>query len=401
MATAAAEKPEKPYPEFPLFAHQNGQWCKKIRGKQWFFGPWRDPDAALRKYLDEVDEIQAGRDVRRVHSSHVDQRDLTVHDLCNLYLERQQARVDKDEISGHQFTDCYRSCRFMVRHFGKFMRVSSLQATDFQQLREAFPDTWGTHKAGNEITRMRGVFRWGADSELIARVPTFGPDFRKPSRLVKRRDRQQREVGRGGKLDFTTEELQTLLKASKGWLKACILLGINGGMGNADCGRLSTAFFDPKSGWYDLPRHKTGIDRRFPLWPETIKAIRDAMMQRPIAKDDADDSLCFLTSHGRPLWWEVKKSNGEVYKRDNITQAFTKLCISCDVSRQGRGFYSLRRTFETVAGATKDQVAVDFVMGHADESMAAVYRQGIEDERLRAVCDHVRKWLKKTPAKKK
>ena len=43
---------------------------------------------------------------------------------------------------------------------------------------------------------------------------------------------------------------------------------------------------------------------------------------------------------------------------------------------------------ETIGGeSSRDQVAVDAIMGHVDPSMAAVYRGGISDERFRAVTD--------------
>ncbi len=61
--------------------------------------------------------------------------------------------------------------------------------------------------------------------------------------------------------------------------------------------------------------------------------------------------------------------------------------------RPGLNFYALRHTFETVGGESRDQVAVDHVMGHAREDMASVYREKVSDERLKAVADHVRAWL--------
>jgi integrase len=146
------------------------------------------------------------------------------------------------------------------------------------------------------------------------------------------------------------------------------------------------------------------VDRRFQLWPETIKAIRAAMLERPIAKNDEHEDLCFLTSRGMPIWFESSNTKSSGF-RDSVSKAFTALCSTCGVARSQRGFYSLRRTFETVAGDSKDQVAVDVVMGHTDSSMAGVYRQGLEDQRLIDVGKHVRNWLfppkaKKKPAKK-
>jgi len=76
---AARTKPDKPHRDFPLTAHPNGQWCKKIRYKLHYFGPWDDPDAALERYLDTKDDLLAGRTPRN-------RGGLTVRELVNRFL---------------------------------------------------------------------------------------------------------------------------------------------------------------------------------------------------------------------------------------------------------------------------------------------------------------------------
>jgi hypothetical protein len=53
----------------------------------------------------------------------------------------------------------------------------------------------------------------------------------------------------------------------------------------------------------------------------------------------------------------------------------------------------MRHVFRTVADGAKDQPAADLMMGHEVEHMSSHYREGIADERLQTVADHVRGWL--------
>jgi hypothetical protein len=43
-------RPPKPYPGFPLTPHATRRWCKKIKGKVYYFGRWDDPEGALPEY---------------------------------------------------------------------------------------------------------------------------------------------------------------------------------------------------------------------------------------------------------------------------------------------------------------------------------------------------------------
>ena len=70
-----------------------------------------------------------------------------------------------------------------------------------------------------------------------------------------------------------------------------------------------------------------------------------------------------------------------------------KLLDRLGIHRPGLTFYSLRHTFEIIGGEVKDQVVVDLLMGHCDESMAAHYREGISDQRRLDVVNHIHTWL--------
>jgi integrase len=153
------------------------------------------------------------------------------------------------------------------------------------------------------------------------------------------------------------------------------------------------------NGWIDYARPKTGIDRRCPLWPETVDALRAAIAERPEPKDQADAELVFVTKYGKRWVRErvTKDKDGAIancVRIDGVALQFGKQMRSLSINgRRGLGFYSLRHSFRTVADATKDFPAIRLIMGHADGSIDDVYREHIENERLIAATEHVRQWL--------
>jgi integrase len=375
-------KPSKPYPGFPLFPHATGRWCKKIRGKFHYFGKWDNPDAALKKYLDQRDDLHAGRTPRG------DVSGLTIADLCNHFLNAKRRSLDPGELVDRTFRAYYLTCAVVVDFFGKSRLVDDLAADDFGMFRTSLAKTNGPVSLGNEIVRIRMVFKFGLDQAIIERQIRYGQYFKKPSKKVLRIARSKK-----GKRMFEAAELRTILAAVKQPLKAIIIVAVNCGFGQSDLASLPLSAIDLENGWIDFPRPKTGIERRCPLWPETVEVLREAIGKRPKPKNEADEGICFLTQYGNRWVRYGKQTNpGDRSWVDIIGNRFRLLLKKLDINGN-RNFYALRHTFETVGGESLDQVAVNSIMGHADASMAAVYRERISDERLRAVVETVRSWL--------
>jgi integrase len=130
------------------------------------------------------------------------------------------------------------------------------------------------------------------------------------------------------------------------------------------------------------------------LWSETLDAIRKAIDVRPQAAGVEDADCVFLTRPGN-RWVRVKQSetdDGKISWLNPLAQRFALLMKKLGLNGR-RGFYALRHTFETIGGESRDQVAVNAIMGHVDSSMAGTYRERISDERLQAVVSVVRAWL--------
>lgn len=410
----------KPYPDFPLTAHPSGRWCKKHRGKQYYFGPIDDWQAAYERFQHEWPYIIDGRTPPATDTENC----CSVRALCNEFLNSKRLKLDAGELSERSFRDYFKTCESLVDNLGRDRRVDDLRPADFERYRSRLAANLGTVSLKNEINRCRVVFKYAHDQRLVEQPVNYGQSFNRPSAKMVRR-----ASNAAGAKDFSAEEIRCILSAcecnsngnggtnvetvggssvgmtSDPALKAMVLLGVNCGFGNTDIASLPQSVVDLESGWIEFPRPKTEINRRVPLWSETIDALKAAIATRPTPADPADVDLCFLTAHGN-RWVRIQErrsADGDadadnqraatrIVPIDALSQKFARLLKKLGIA-EGRGFYSLRHTFETQGGESKDQVAVNAIMGHVDSSMAGVYRERISNQRLQAVVETVRQWL--------
>ena len=184
MAKTQRVKPVKPYPSFPLTAHPNGQWCKKIRGKIHFFGVWADPQTALGRYLAAAGDLHAGRLPR---ASTLAYSELTIKDACNHLLNWQKEKLDAGEIGARWFEDCRAILARFANVAGKNRLVSDLRPEDFQRYRARLAKRLGVHALTRNLTTIRSVFKYAYDVDLIDRPIKFGKGFANPTAVQKSR----------------------------------------------------------------------------------------------------------------------------------------------------------------------------------------------------------------------
>jgi len=372
------KKPNKPHPDFPLTPHPSGRWCKKVRGKLHYFGKWTDDRAgekALAAWLDQKDDLLAGRVPRAKRIANGET--VMLEEVVGRFLDAKAIRRDAGNLSPYTWQAYHSICRELVKAFSNERLVTDILPEDFDELYAAWSKRWGAARMEAEVRRAKTVFHFA--ERLIKKPIDFGETFAAPTRKAMRQERH----ARGPKM-FEADELRRMIDGATQPLKAMLLLAINAGFGNNDVALLPLSAIDLAAGWINFPRPKTGIMRRVPLWKETVAALREWLAIRPTPASDGVAGLVFVTVRGDGWGTNIKDRP--------ITHACRKLLDKLKINGS-RNFYGIRHTFETIAGESIDQVAVNAIMGHDDGSMANTYRERISDDRLKATVNHVRKWL--------
>jgi integrase len=334
---------------------------------------------ALAQWLNAKDHLINGEEVSAKDAS----GGVTVQALINNFLTYKKGLRDQQdpEIAPRTFDRYLATGTMLADMLKRETLVCDLTPQHFERLRARMAKRFRPVALANEIQAVRTIFKYGLDAEILDKPVRFGKSFEKPSAKAIRGERTE------GGTAFTPEQIKSVIALARPAMKAMILLGANGALGNTEVAVLTERKFDLPGGWLNDRRAKTGIARRIPLWPETVSAVEASIEKRTKPKDDADTKFIFIGARGESYVGD--------HKGYRVTAEFSRLLRAAGIV--DRSFYDLRRTFQTVAEkSSTDFPAISAIMGHAPKSgdLAAVYRQGgIGDERLRAVADGVRGWL--------
>lgn len=337
----------KPYKGYPLTPHPNGYWVKVINGKQHRFGSrWCSPNEALEAFQ----RASSGEPIK----------DITIREAMIAFMVSRKKKVEAGELTQRSYDDYLRECQHIRDTLGARFPANSIGPQQFSRLRDSYSGAPTTIK--NRIGRVRVLFKYLYEAGIIENPVKYGPDFVRPSAKTLRIHRANQP-----KKLFTPAQIYLLLDAAKPQMKAMIWLGLFAGFGNADCGTVEPKHFHGE--WVEYPRPKTGISRKAWLPEAAIEAIQT-------------------------VDWPLRTKYGNSWTRDKavnpISVEFRKLAQKLGINLT---FYALRHTCETVGGRCKDQVAVDYVMGHVSQSVAAAYREEVQDDRIQAVGKEIEKWL--------
>ncbi len=137
------QKPNKPYPDFPRLAHATCVWEKNIPRQDARLVTWGDPDAALKKYLEQKGAPHAGKKPRDADA-------LTVKEFCNRFLNVKRTSVDSGELTHRSWQDDKDACMLAIEKFGKSRFVANLDPDDFQALRKSVVGKGGASRRQHE-----------------------------------------------------------------------------------------------------------------------------------------------------------------------------------------------------------------------------------------------------------
>ena len=106
--------------KFPLTFHPTGQYCKKIKGKMYYFGS--DKKEALQKYLDQATYLHGHQeDLSKPTKNH-----MTLKQLCDMYLKYQYSKLQANDLTASHHNEQINSLNKLMAFLGQTKNINNI-----------------------------------------------------------------------------------------------------------------------------------------------------------------------------------------------------------------------------------------------------------------------------------
>jgi integrase len=233
--------------KFPLTLHLTGQYCKKIKGKIYYFGS--DKKDALQKYLDQATYLHGCQN--NVQKPIGD--NMTLKQLCDMYLKYQYSKLQANDLTARHHNEQIGSLNKFMAFLCPSRKIKSISTLDLQNYKRKLQKSYGSVCRLNlHISIMKAMFHWARKNDILENIPNIDAISR--GKII----HHERST-------FNSEQITKLLSVADIKMRAMIWLGLNCGFGCTDCSELKWTDLDIINARVKLPRKKTGIFRDLPL----------------------------------------------------------------------------------------------------------------------------------------
>ena len=113
--------------KFPLTFHSSGQYCKKIRGKIYYFGS--NKKDAIQKYLDQATYLHGCQEDVQQRST---DDNMTLKQLCDIYLKYQFSKVQANALTAAHHNEQIGSLEKLITFLGQSRQTKGISTLDLQ-----------------------------------------------------------------------------------------------------------------------------------------------------------------------------------------------------------------------------------------------------------------------------
>lgn len=297
---------------------------------------------------------------------------VTLATVMNQFLFAKLQSRDAGKIKPRTYADYTESLKLLGESLGITTLVADLKPGHFTHFAARLAREYGIDRRMLHTVNIRSMFKWAEEMEVIDRRPRYGPEFKMPSRLERRRARAAMRKRRHG-LIYSSTEVALLLNRASPKMRALILLMLNGGFRPVELADIT--WDEINDGWFHGDTGKWAIERDVPLWPETQLALACMYVRK---HPPGNSRHVFVAKNGKPY----------VNRVSQLSTDFWRMFPMDGV--RNRGMYSFRRTFRTLADSTNDQRAIARVMGREVGDIDTLYVQHVNPSRMIDVCSAVR-----------